>query len=36
MSKNWDKEAENLFSGLPEDYQGDWAELRDITLHNQE
>jgi hypothetical protein len=35
MPKNWDNESEQLFKGLPEDYKGDWGELRDITLSNQ-
>ena len=35
MSKNWENEAEKLFEGLPDDYQGDWGELRDLTLSNQ-
>lgn len=29
--KNWDKIEEIEFARLPQDYQEDWGELRDVT-----
>lgn len=31
--KNWDKVAEEEFFKMPQSFQEDWADLRQITQH---
>jgi hypothetical protein len=33
--KNWKKAADEEFAHLPMDYKEDWAELREIILHDR-
>lgn len=33
--KNWKKIAEEEFNRMPQNFQDDWADLREITSANQ-